>query len=151
MRSSPLLSLCLLVSVLPASVGAATTPKDLTPEEIQSQQWDTECRAMLPFGQGDLEAALLFKLRDCINSKQDAQRIAEDRATELKRLSKREVRETARREAVLARRRGASVHAREQALTRRTGQGTPLERNRRDYQRVHGRIRSGSGSATTGN
>ncbi|MDD5751823.1 MAG: hypothetical protein PHS73_04890 [Candidatus Peribacteraceae bacterium] len=150
MRPTPLLlSFCLLASALPASLLAAETIPDLTPEEIQYQQWDTECRALLPYGQGDLEAALLFKLRQCINQKQDAKRIADQRAYELDRLSNRSVREAARRAEVQKRMRGSSIPL-TQALSRRTGQGVPLLRTIRAFQRIHGRIQPDS-ATTTGN
>lgn len=144
-----LLSLCLLAVSAPVSLAAVEPADDLTPEEIQYQQWDTECRAVLPYGQGDLEAALLFKLRQCINQKQDAKRIADQRAYELDRLSNRSVREDARRAEIQKRMRGSSIPL-TQTLSRRTGQGVPLLRNIRAFQRIHGRIQPDS-ATTTGN
>jgi len=124
--SSPFCLSCLffLFVLLPGFALAATpVTTDLTPEQVQQQQWDTECRAILPFGQGDLEAALLRKLRECINLKQHAEEIAAKQARELQRLSNRSDRESQRRENTLNRVRGGFERRLNQRVYLRADQG----------------------------
>ncbi|ALM09775.1 MAG TPA: hypothetical protein DEB30_05800 [Candidatus Peribacter riflensis] len=146
------LTLSLLSLSLPFSALATETEEELTPEQTQRQMWDTECRAALPYGQGDLEAALLYRLRQCVNRKQNAWTIEQKLAKERERLSNREEREKARRQTVLTRLRTGAQHRIENALPRRAEQGTLLlrYRSRRRYQQVHESIRQpGSTNATT--
>lgn len=147
------LTLSVLTFSFPLSALAADTVQDLTPEEIQQQRWDTECRATLPYGQGDLEAALLYRLRQCINRKQNAWQIEQKQAKERERLSNRAEREKARRETVLNRLRTGAQQRIEKALPRRAEQTTLLQRyrTRHRYQQVHEQLRQpGSTNATTG-
>lgn len=136
---TPLLCSSLL---LPFSVFAAAPATDLSPEQVQEQEWDTQCRALLPYGQGDLEAALLTTLRRCINEKRNAQAIADKITQERKRLSDRTEREQSRRAETLARIRGSQLRI-INALRTRVEQGTALQliRTRANYQRVHQRLR----------
>jgi len=141
MRFYPL-ALTIFSFVVPCSTMAAMPVTDLTPEEIQTQEWDTQCRAVLPFGQGDLEAALLTKLRKCINEKRNAQVITEKIEKERLRLRDRTEREISRRALVQTRIRGSVIRV-QGALERRSDQGTALQllRTRSSYQRVHQRLR----------
>ncbi|OIO53013.1 hypothetical protein AUJ46_06345 [Candidatus Peregrinibacteria bacterium CG1_02_54_53] len=145
------LGVAFLLSIsLPAL--ATNVDEELTPVQVQQQQWDTECRATLPFGQGDLEGALLYRLRECINRKQNAMLIQQKQEKERERLSQREAREKARRENVLNRLRAGARQRIENALPRRAEQGTLLlrYRTRRRYQQVRDSIRQpGSTNATT--
>jgi len=146
------LVLSLLQLSLPLCAFATNVEEELTPEQVQQQLWDTECRATLPYGQGDLEAALLFKLRQCVNRKQNAWTIEQKLAQERERLSQRSERERARRETVLSRLRSGVQQRIENALPRRAEQGTLLlrYRTRRRYQEVHQNIRQPwSTNATT--
>ncbi|MDD4628134.1 MAG: hypothetical protein PHE68_01945 [Candidatus Peribacteraceae bacterium] len=130
----------LLLIFLPGfALAADPVTTDLTPEQVQQQEWDTECRASLPFGQGDLEAALLTKLRQCINMKQHAQKIADDNMQELKRLSNRSDREAARRLNAQKRIRGGFQRLLDQKMQRRSGQG---EKNSRTIQSIESVRRS---------
>ncbi|MDD4287261.1 MAG: hypothetical protein PHO20_03615 [Candidatus Peribacteraceae bacterium] len=146
------LGLSLLQLTFPFGTLATNIEEELTSEQVQEQQWDTECRATLPYGQGDLEAALLFRLRQCVNRKQNAWTIEQKLAQERERLSQRSERERARRENVLSRLRSGVQQRIENALPRRAEQGTLLlrYRTRRRYQEVHQNIRQpGSTNATT--
>jgi hypothetical protein len=154
MRSSLTpISLSLLFLASPLCALAATANADLTPEQREEQQWETECRATLPYGQGDLEAALLFRLRQCINDKRNAKAIAEKLEKERKRLSDRNEREKERREAIRSRSRTSEgVRAIiERQLSLRSNQGKLFQqiRTRSNYQRIHSRVRSGTTKATT--
>ncbi|MDO8469216.1 MAG: hypothetical protein Q7S29_05675 [Candidatus Peribacter sp.] len=146
------LALSLLQLSLPLSAFASNAVLELTPEQLQQQEWDTECRATLPFGQGDLEAALLTLLRQCVNEKQNAWLIGQKQAKERERLSRRDVREQARRENVLNRMRTGSQQRIAKALPRRAEQATLLlrYRTRHRYELIHQEIRQpGSTNATT--
>lgn len=149
-----LASLVLVCSLVPfSSASAADAQQDLTPTDDQRQIWDTECRASFPFGEGDLEAGLLFKLRQCVNRKQNAWLIEQKLAKERERLSNRDEREKARRQNVLNRLRSGSQQRIEHSLPRRAEQATLLQRyrTRHRYQQVHEQIRQpGSTNATTG-
>lgn len=152
MRTILALVLSLLQFSLPLSALAANTAEELTPEQEQRQLWDTECRASLPFGQGDLESALLSLLHRCINEKWNAWLIDQKLAKERERLSNREEREKSRRETVLSRMRTGMQQRIEKALPRRAEQGTLLlrYRSRRRYEQVHEGIREpASTNATT--
>ncbi|MDD5103798.1 MAG: hypothetical protein PHX93_05370 [Candidatus Peribacteraceae bacterium] len=146
------LGLSLLSLALPLSAVATNVEQELTPDQIQRQQWDSACRASLPFGQGDLEAALLYRLRQCINEKQNAWLIDEKQTQERERLSQRDLREQARRENVLSRLRAGVQQRIANALPRRAEQATLLlrYRTRSRYQQVRDLIRQpGSTNATT--
>ncbi len=146
------LALSVLTFSFPFSALAADTVRDLTPEEVQQQLWDTECRASLPYGEGDLEAALLFKLRQCVNRKQNAWLIEQKLAKERERLSNREEREKVRRDNVLKRLRTGAQERIAKSLPRRAEQTTLLQRyrTRQRYQQVHQQLRqTGSTNATT--
>ncbi|MFA5273754.1 MAG: hypothetical protein WC353_06390 [Candidatus Peribacter sp.] len=146
------LGLSLLSFALPLSAVATNVEQELTPDQIQRQQWDSACRAALPFGQGDLEAALLYRLRQCINEKQNAWLIDEKQTQERERLSQRDLREQARRENVLSRLRAGVQQRIANALPRRAEQATLLlrYRTRSRYQQVRDLIRQpGSTNATT--
>ena len=149
-----LASLGIALSLLPISAAfAADVSKDLTPTDDQRQLWDTECRAALPYGQGDLEAALLYRLRQCINRKQNAWLIDQKQTKERERLSNRDEREKARRQNVLNRLRSGSQQRIANSLPRRAEQATLLQRyrTRHRYQQVHEQLRQpGSTNATTG-
>ena len=145
-------ALSLLQLCLPFSSLAATTSEYLSPTQDQIQQWDTECRDSLPYGQGDLEGALLTLLRECVNRKQNAWLIEQKQAKERERLSQREAREQARRENVLSRLRTGAQQRIANTLPRRAEQATLLQRyrTRQRYQQVHQQIRQpGSTNATT--
>lgn len=139
MRIAPLFLLCML---LPFSARAINAERELTPEQIQDQQWDSECRERMPSGQGDLEAALLRLLRDCINQKRAAKAGDDWQRKELDRLSKRTEREQERRAFTLTRIRGSALRV-QGAMQRRTEQGTVLQqiRTKGDYQRIHRTLR----------
>lgn len=129
---------------LPLCALAANVDTDLTPAQVEEQQWDTECRATLaPYGQGDLEAALLYKLRQCINEKRTAKRIETEHAKELERLSQRDQREASRRAVTVSRLRSGAQQRIESAASRRTDQGTLLERLKIPgrYQKIHRTLR----------
>ncbi|MFH0851348.1 MAG: hypothetical protein V1876_01220 [Candidatus Peregrinibacteria bacterium] len=147
------LGLALLQFTLPFSALAANMDEELTPDQIRQQRWDTECRASLPFGQGDLEAALLYRLRQCINAKQNAWLIDQKQTKERERLSQRSAREQSRRENVLSRLRTGVQQRIANALPRRAEQATLLlrYRTRRRYEQIRQEIRQpGSTNATTG-
>lgn len=146
------LSLVLLQLTLPCSAFATNVEEELTPEQEQQQLWDTACRAHLPYGQGDLEAALLFKLRQCVNEKKNAWLIEQKEEKERERLSQRSEREKARRDTVLRHLRAGSRQRIENSLPRRAEQSTLLQRyrTRHRYQQVHESLRlPGSTNATT--
>jgi hypothetical protein len=106
MRKILLLTFILLGFSPSPLVLATDTPKPPPTEEELRQQWDTECRALMPAGQGDLEGALLYKLRECIVEKKRLYDTAAKRAYELQRLSDRSEREAFRRQTILSRVRG---------------------------------------------
>lgn len=146
------LALSFLQLSLPFSALATNAEEELTPEQVQQQLWDTECRATLPYGQGDLGGSLLTLLRECVNRKMNAflndQKLAKERA----RLSQREEREKARRENVLSRLRTGVQQRLENALPRRAEQTTLLQRyrTRHRYQQIQQQLRQpGSTNATT--
>jgi len=146
------LVLSLLQLSLPFSALATNVEEELTPEQVQQQEWDTECRATLPFGQGDLEGSLLTLLRECVNRKMNAFQNDQKLAKERERLSQREEREKARRENVLSRLRTGVQQRLENALPRRAEQTTLLQRyrTRHRYQQIQQQLRQpGSTNATT--
>ncbi|MDD5041498.1 MAG: hypothetical protein PHX87_06420 [Candidatus Peribacteraceae bacterium] len=152
MRTTLALVLSLLQLSLPLSALAATAVDDLSSSQEQQQQWDTECRASLPFGQGDLEGALQTLLSRCVNRKQNAWLIDQKLAKERERLSQRDAREQARRENILSRLRAGTQQRIANALPRRAEQATLLlrYRTRRRYELIHQEIRQpGSTNATT--
>jgi len=146
-----LFPLSLLFALLPGLALAATSVTDLTPEQVQQQEWDTECRATLPFGQGDLEAALLTKLRQCVNMKQHAQEIANDNAQQLKRLSDRSNREAVRRENTLKRMRGGFQRLLDNNLQRRSEQGDKGSRTIQSIESVRRSLRKANPANSTAN
>jgi len=153
MRTLTAFALSVLQLAVPLSAFASNVEQELTPEQIQQQQWDTECRASLVFGQGDLEGALLTLLRECVNRKQNAWLIEQKQEKERERQSQRDTREQSRRENVLSRLRAGAQQRIARALPRRAEQGTLLlrYRSRRGYEQVHQQIRQpGSTNATTG-
>lgn len=138
------LSLSLLALTMPFGCLAAEVSQDLTPQQLEEQQWDTECRASLaPYGQGDLEAALLHNLRHCIIEKRTAKRIEIEQAQERERLSLRDQREAARRAAIVSRLRSGAQQRIEAAAARRTDQGTLLKQLKTPsgYQKIHRTLR----------
>jgi len=96
---------------------------------------------MFPFGQGDLEGALLFRLRECIVDKQHAKQIADDRAQELKRLSDRSEREKHRRETILVTRRRGYQDVLRKRMTRLGEQGGKSTRTGASYEKVRRSLR----------
>lgn len=147
------LVLSLIQLAFPFTALATSTDAELTPDQVQQQQWDTECRASLTFGQGDLSGALLTLLRECVNQKQNAWLIEQKQTKERDRLSQRDVREQVRREKVLSRMRAGSKQRIANALPRRAEQATLLlrYRTRHRYELIHQEIRQpGSTNATTG-
>lgn len=150
--SSVALGLILLQLTFPLSALALNAEEELTPAQIRQQLWDTECRTVLPFGQGDLAGALLTRLRQCINEKQNAWLIGQKRVQELERMSQRDLREQARRAAVLHRLRTGTQQRIEKTLPRRAEQSTLLlrYRSRNRYQQIHESLRlPGSTNSTT--
>lgn len=145
------LGLAFLQLSLPFGALAANVQEDLSPAQVQQQLWDTECRATLPYGQGDLEGALLALLRECVNQKQTAWQNEQKQEKERERLSQREEREKARRENVLSRLRTGVKQRLANALPRRAEQTTLLQRyrTRRRYQQVHQQIRQPGGTNAT--
>ena len=142
----------LLFMLLPGIASAATpAATDLTPEQVQQQQWDTECRASLPFGQGDLEAALLTRLRECINMKQHAQEIANDNAQQLKRLADRSNREAARRKNTLNRMRGGFQRILDMNLQKRIQQGDKGSRTVQSFENIRKTLRQSNPPNSTAN
>lgn len=138
------LSLSLLCLATPLCALAANVNTDLTPAQVEEQQWDTECRATLePYGQGDLEAALLYKLRQCINEKRTTKRIEENLTQERERLSQRDQREASRRAATFSRSRTGAQQRIESASSRRIDQGTLLKRLKTPsrYEKIHRTLR----------
>ena len=108
------------------AAGAVTSPAPA--EDPLLQQWDTECRATFPFGQGDLEPAMVELLRKCITEKRHAKEIADQHARDLLRESDRSQRETLRRETVLTLRRRGFQDILDRLQNRKSQQGKKDER-----------------------
>lgn len=94
--SSTLLTAIVLLAPLSASArfgtplpltGTTSVPPSYTPTD-QEVLWETECRASIAGGEGDLEAAMVTTLRDCINDKRRAQHNADTLAKDQERNQK---------------------------------------------------------------